>query len=45
MAPKNQRFWLTTDEVATAIDAPAEQLYDMVADLPHMGDWSPEWND
>ena len=41
MAPKNQRFWLTTDEVSTVIDAPAEQLYDMVADLPRMGEWSP----
>ncbi len=50
MAPKNQRFWLTTDEVSIAIDAPAEQIYDMVADLPRMGEWSPEcaaveWSD
>ena len=42
MAPKNQRFWLTTDEVSTVIDAPAEQLYDMVADMPRMGEWSRE---
>ncbi len=42
MAPKNQRFWLTTDEVATVIDASAEQIYDMVSDLPRMGEWSPE---
>ena len=42
MPPKNQRFWLTTDEVSTVVDAPAERLYDMVADLPRMGEWSPE---
>ena len=42
MAPKNQRFWLTTDEVSTVIDAPAELLYDMVAELPRMGEWSRE---
>ena len=42
MAPKNQRLWLTTDDVSTVIDAPAEQIYDMIADLPRMGEWSPE---
>jgi uncharacterized protein YndB with AHSA1/START domain len=42
MAPKNQRFWLTTDEASTVIDAPAERIYDLVADLPRMGEWSPE---
>lgn len=42
MAPRNQRFWLTTDEASTVIDASAEQIYDMVADLPRMGEWSPE---
>lgn len=30
------------DEVSLRIDAPAEQLYDMVSDLPRMGEWSPE---
>ena len=24
------------------IDAPAELVYDLVADLPRMGEWSPE---
>lgn len=42
MAPKNQRFWLTTDAVSTVIDAPAEHIYDMVADLTRIGEWSPE---
>ena len=42
MAPKNQRWWLTQDSVSIEIDAPAERIYDMVADLPRMGEWSPE---
>lgn len=29
-------------EVSRTIAAPAEQLYDMVSDLPRMGEWSPE---
>ena len=36
------RFWLTTDEVSTVIDAPAELVYDLVADMPRMGEWSRE---
>ncbi len=28
--------------VTTHVDAPAEAVYDLVADLPHMGRWSPE---
>jgi hypothetical protein len=28
--------------VSRRIAAPAEQLYDLVSDLPRMGDWSPE---
>jgi uncharacterized membrane protein len=42
MAPKNQRWWLTEDSVSIEIDAPADRVYDMVADLPRMGEWSPE---
>lgn len=42
MPPKNQRWWLTNDSVGIEIDAPAEGIYDMVADLPRMGEWSPE---
>jgi hypothetical protein len=30
------------DEVSLHVDAPAEQLYDMVTDIARMGDWSPE---
>jgi hypothetical protein len=42
MAPKNQRWWLTTDHVDIVINESAERLYDMVADLPRTGEWSPE---
>ena len=42
MPPKNQRFWLTSDSVSVEVDAPAEQIYDLVADMPRMGEWSHE---
>jgi uncharacterized protein YndB with AHSA1/START domain len=42
MPPKNQRFWLTQDQVELEIKAPAELLYEMVSDLPRIGEWSPE---
>src|ERR1700730_14582164 len=42
MPPKNQRWWLTTDSEELVIGATAERIYDMVADLARMGEWSPE---
>ena len=42
MAPKNQRWWLTQDSEQIVVNASPERLYDMVADLPRMGEWSPE---
>ena len=42
MAPKNQRWWLTHDRESVLVDAPAERIYDLVADMPRMGEWSPE---
>jgi hypothetical protein len=42
MPPKNQRWWLTTDQQDVVIAAPAEQIYDLVADLTRMGEWSDE---
>jgi len=42
VTPKNPRWWLTQDSAALVIDAPPERLYDMVADLERMGQWSPE---
>jgi hypothetical protein len=42
MRTKNQRWWLTEDQVDTVISADAERLYDMVSNLPRIGEWSPE---
>jgi hypothetical protein len=42
MAPKNQRWWLTQDSEHIVINATPERLYQMVADLCRMGEWSPE---
>lgn len=36
------RWWLRTDQVSTVIAASPERIYDLVADLPRMGEWSPE---
>jgi uncharacterized protein YndB with AHSA1/START domain len=36
------RWWLTTDSRETVIAATPERLYEMVSDMPRMGDWSPE---
>ena len=40
--PKSQRWWLTTDSQEIIVRATPEAVYDMVADLPRMGEWSPE---
>jgi len=40
--PKSQRWRLTTDHCQIDIAATPEQVYDLVADLPRMGEWSPE---
>jgi len=42
MPPTNGRWWLTTDRRQATIQATAEEVYDLVADLPRMGEWSPE---
>ncbi|MBV8952456.1 MAG: SRPBCC family protein [Actinobacteria bacterium] len=42
MHPKSQWLWLTEDSESVVIDGSAERLYDMVADMPRMGEWSPE---
>jgi Polyketide cyclase / dehydrase and lipid transport len=42
MRPTNQRWWLTGDEVDIVIDADAGLLYEMISDLPRIGEWSPE---
>lgn len=42
MAIRNQRLWLTQDSVSVDVDAPAEAIYDLISDMPRMGEWSPE---
>jgi len=42
MAPKNQRWWLTTDRVELDVEADPDVLYAMVSNLPRIGEWSPE---
>jgi uncharacterized protein YndB with AHSA1/START domain len=39
---RSTRWWLRQDSYDVVIEAPAERLYDMVADMPRMGEWSPE---
>jgi uncharacterized protein YndB with AHSA1/START domain len=39
---RSTRWWLRQDSCALVIEAPAERLYGMVADMPRMGEWSPE---
>jgi len=39
---KNQRWWLTHDSEELVVNATAEHIYGLVADLPRMGQWSPE---
>jgi uncharacterized membrane protein len=42
MAANKGRWWLTEDSHQIVVHAAPEQLYDLVADLPRMGEWSPE---
>lgn len=39
---RSTRWWLRVDSCSAVIEAPAERLYAMVADMPRMGEWSPE---
>jgi polyketide cyclase/dehydrase/lipid transport protein len=40
--PMSQRWWLTTDSRQIDIETSPEAVYDLVADMPRMGEWSPE---
>jgi hypothetical protein len=42
MPVKKGRWWLTQDSHQNIINATPEHIYDLVADLPRMGEWSPE---
>ena len=39
---RSSRWWLRQDSRSVVIEAPAERIYALVADLPRMGEWSPE---
>jgi hypothetical protein len=42
MHAKGGRWWLTEGSEHIVINATPEQVYDMISDLPRMGEWSPE---
>ena len=42
MLASNGRWWLTQDSRQTVIGASPDRIYDLVSDLPRMGEWSPE---
>ncbi len=39
---QSSRWWLRQDSQSVVIEAPPERIYALVADLPRMGEWSPE---
>jgi len=39
---RSSRWWLRHDSQTVVIEARADRIYELVADLPRMGDWSPE---
>ena len=39
---RSSRWWLRQDSRSVVIEAPAQRIYALVADLPRMGEWSPE---
>ncbi len=39
---RSSRWWLRQDSQSIVIEASAGPIYELVADLPRMGDWSPE---
>jgi uncharacterized protein YndB with AHSA1/START domain len=38
----SSRWWLTHDSRETVIQAAPEIVYDLMSDMPRMGEWSPE---
>ena len=42
MTEASTRWWLAQDSAEAVIDAPPERIYALVADMPRMGEWSPE---
>ncbi|HEX3334635.1 MAG TPA: SRPBCC family protein, partial [Acidimicrobiales bacterium] len=39
---RSSRWWLRWDARSVMVQAPAERIYALVADLSRMGEWSPE---
>ncbi len=39
---RSSRWWLRQDAHSVVIEATPERIYELVADLPRMGEWSPE---
>jgi Polyketide cyclase / dehydrase and lipid transport len=42
MAGTSTRWWLTEDSSEMVAAAAPQRMYDLVADMPRMGEWSPE---
>ena len=39
---RSSRWWLRQDSCEVVIEAAPERVYELVADMPRMGEWSPE---
>jgi uncharacterized protein YndB with AHSA1/START domain len=42
MNTSSTRWWLRQDSEEAVVAAPSQCVYDLVADMPRMGEWSPE---
>ena len=42
MPARQGRWWLTQDSAQVVIHATPQSIYDLIVDLPRMGEWSPE---
>jgi uncharacterized membrane protein len=42
MTKISSRWWLREDSTSVVVDAPSDAIYELVADLTRMGEWSPE---
>ena len=42
MSKRSTRWWLRTDSEHVVVAAPAGHIYDLVSDMPRIGEWSPE---
>jgi len=42
MNGKSSRWWLRQDSESVIVGTPSQHVYELVADMPRMGEWSPE---